>query len=125
MCYAENCGLPFYTPESLFTCATLLPATPYPHVTPAFDPATLRNRLQEDIGALVRPKDSLPELVLLVGPPASGKSSLCETYYRDYERVSQDVLKTLRKCQLKAIGALKMKKSVVVDNTNGSVSVLH
>lgn len=73
--------------------------------------------------ALVRPKDSLPEVVLLIGPPASGKSSLCETYFRDYERVNLDTLKTFRKCQLKAVAALKKKKSVVVDNTNGSVSV--
>ena len=37
--------------------------------------------------------------------------------------MSQDVLKTLSKCQRKAQSALKMKKSVVVDNTNPTVNV--
>ena len=121
--FAKNCGVPFYTPTDFFSASSLLPTSPYPFPTPAFDPSSLRRAPETDLRALVRPKDSLPEVVLLIGPPASGKSHICEAFFEDYERVSQDVLKTLSKCQRKAQSALKMKKSVVVDNTNPTVSV--
>lgn len=121
--FAKNCGVPFYTPSDFFSSSSLLPASPYPFTAPAFDPSSLRNASKTDLRALLRPKDSLPEVVLLIGPPASGKSRLCEDIFADYERVSQDLLKTLSKCQRKAQSALKMKKSVVVDNTNPTVNV--
>lgn len=121
--FATNCGVPFYTPTDFFSASSLLPASPYPLPVPAFNPSSLRNTPQTDLRSLVRPKDSLPEMVLLIGPPASGKSHLCEEVFADYERVSQDLLKTLNKCLRKAQSALKAKKSVVVDNTNATVEV--
>lgn len=59
----------------------------------------------------------------MVGPPASGKSTFCEDYFADHERVNQDSLKTFAKCKKAAKGAIQNGKSVVIDNTNGSVEV--
>lgn len=59
----------------------------------------------------------------MVGPPASGKSTFCEDFFADYERVNQDTLKTFAKCKKAAKGMIQNGKSVVIDNTNGSVEV--
>lgn len=61
-------------------------------------------------------------MILLVGYPASGKSSFCKRYLqpKGYTIVNRDTLKTQEKCEKVAIETLKAKKSVVVDNTNPS-----
>ncbi|KAG0253653.1 hypothetical protein DFQ27_007281 [Actinomortierella ambigua] len=67
------------------------------------------------------PTDNTCELILFVGPPASGKSSFAAKHILHldrYEYVNQDTLKTRDRC-LKAVEeSLKESKSVVVDNTN-------
>ncbi|KAF9976809.1 hypothetical protein BGZ73_007716 [Actinomortierella ambigua] len=67
------------------------------------------------------PHEDICELILFVGPPASGKSSFASKHIlplNRYEYVNQDTLKTRDKC-LKAVEeSLKASKSVVVDNTN-------
>lgn len=64
------------------------------------------------------------DLVLFVGPPASGKSSLFRHFFADraYERVNQDTLKTAARCLTEARSLLGQGRSVVVDNTNRNVS---
>jgi bifunctional polynucleotide phosphatase/kinase len=62
------------------------------------------------------------ELILMVGPPASGKSTFSKRYLipHNYVHVNRDTLQTQEKC-LKAVEkALEEGKSVVVDNTNPS-----
>ena len=58
------------------------------------------------------------ELVVLVGPPASGKSFFAKTHLSSYVVVSQDELQTAANCRKKCIEAIAQKKSVVIDNTN-------
>ncbi len=62
------------------------------------------------------------ELVVLVGPPASGKSTISKKYFepKGYVYVNRDTLKTQDKCIKNATEALKSGKSVIVDNTNPS-----
>ena len=64
------------------------------------------------------------EMVLFVGRPASGKSTLRERYFapHGYVAVNRDTLGTQEKCLKTAGAALKDGKSVVVDNTNPSQS---
>ena len=57
-------------------------------------------------------------MVVLVGPPASGKSFFANTYLSSYILVSQDELRTAANCKKKFLEAIAQKKSVVVDNTN-------
>ncbi len=60
------------------------------------------------------------ELVIMVGYPASGKSTLSQTIFKPngYEIVESDVLKTVPKMKSVITKALKDGKSVVVDATN-------
>ena len=62
---------------------------------------------------------------MIVGPPASGKSTLARKYLaaKNYVVVNRDTLKTQEKCLSHASNALKDGKSVVVDNTNPTKEV--
>jgi bifunctional polynucleotide phosphatase/kinase len=58
------------------------------------------------------------EMVLLVGPPACGKSTITATHFPKYTRVNQDILKTKKKCLDVASSEVSAGKSVVIDATN-------
>jgi len=62
--------------------------------------------------------------VLMVGPPACGKSTFTKKYFEPagYNRVNRDTLKTMPKCKQAVNAAFTEGLSVVVDNTNGSSS---
>ena len=59
---------------------------------------------------------------MLIGRPASGKSTLTDRYFtpHSYVTVNRDTLGTQQKCLAAAKTALKAGKSVLVDNTNPS-----
>ena len=62
------------------------------------------------------------EVVLLVGCPASGKSTFAKRYLQSkgYIIVNRDTLKTQEKCERTVKESLVAGQSVVVDNTNPS-----
>jgi bifunctional polynucleotide phosphatase/kinase len=67
------------------------------------------------------PNASAQEVVILVGAPATGKSSLARgalAARAGYVWINQDTLKTKEKCAQALIAALKAGQSAVVDNTN-------
>jgi bifunctional polynucleotide phosphatase/kinase len=109
--FAINCKLQFKTPEMLFLNETYdLPPIKYPDII--LNPHT---ELEFKFNPSIK-----PEMVIMVGYPASGKSSISrilnQTYL--YEIINQDTLKTKLKCLKYATELLKNKKSIVVDNTN-------
>lgn len=57
-------------------------------------------------------------LVLFVGAPASGKTSLFKEQFSDYEHINMDILKTKAKCLKNTENAMKYQKNIVIDNTN-------
>jgi len=63
---------------------------------------------------------SSQEMVLFVGFPASGKSTLAKKYMvpAGYEHINRDTLKNQDKCLKFARIAVENGKSVVIDNTN-------
>lgn len=63
-----------------------------------------------------------PELLILVGFPGSGKSYFAKKYITNYQRINRDTLKTTNKCIQLADQILMEGKSLVVDNTNLTVS---
>jgi bifunctional polynucleotide phosphatase/kinase len=65
------------------------------------------------------------EMVLFVGAPASGKSTLFKRFFKahNYVQVNRDLLQTQEKCLKAAEQAIKEGKSVCVDNTNPSKRV--
>ncbi len=60
------------------------------------------------------------EMVLMVGQPASGKSTFTKRHFASYARVNQDTLLSKAKCWQEARNQLSAGRSVVVDNTNPS-----
>lgn len=64
------------------------------------------------------------EIVIMIGMPASGKSSYVKQYIinHGYVHINQDVLKTQKKCISMCIQNLENNKSIVIDNTNPNKS---
>jgi bifunctional polynucleotide phosphatase/kinase len=61
------------------------------------------------------------EMVILIAPPASGKSTFSKLYYPSYIHINRDIDKTDAKCLKKTEDALKKDKSIIIDNTNPSI----
>ncbi|EGZ27617.1 hypothetical protein PHYSODRAFT_475692 [Phytophthora sojae] len=119
--FALNAGIRFFTPEDLF-----LGTKQRLHTRPdtwelGFDPKSVA--LNDSAEPLLSPASAQAakpdqEMVVLVGPPASGKSFFAKTYLSSYTVVSLDELRTAANCKKKCLEAIAEKKSVVVDNTN-------
>ena len=60
-----------------------------------------------------------PEVVILIGPQASGKSSFyLDKFFNTHIRINLDMLKTRHREKLIFEACLAAKQSVVIDNTN-------
>jgi|AntRauTorckE6833_2_1112554.scaffolds.fasta_scaffold06170_5 bifunctional polynucleotide phosphatase/kinase len=66
---------------------------------------------------------SHPEMIIMIGPPASGKSSFVKKFLKEYTRINNDTFKNKKKCLDKTLIALKGNENIVIDNTNPSVEV--
>lgn len=108
--YALNAGVAFHTPEELF----LGQSQSYEREQLAFDPRSLGKAVK----TLTMPPLGSKSLVICVGAPGSGKSSLATGPYAACVRVNQDTLKTKDKCLKACKEALQAGKSVIVDNQN-------
>jgi bifunctional polynucleotide phosphatase/kinase len=115
--FAANLGVPFYTPEEFF-----LGEAPAPFDWGSVDPSTVSSSASKPASSYVSSKQ---ELVVMVGPPASGKSTFSKRIFkpRGYEIVNRDTLGTQNKCIKAAREAIAKGTSVVIDNTNPSPDV--
>jgi len=121
--FALNLGIQFETPERFFLQSKLALHTSPSSWELGFNPKTEIPQLSEEerqriIDSFAPVPDEKQELVIVVGSPASGKSSLSRNYFPNYERVNQDTLKNISKCLKVAGEKLSQGKSVIVDNTN-------
>ena len=115
--FGTNIGVNFHTPEEFFLgenkCAVFDWRT--------IDSTQLLSNFEgKDVPNFAElPVDS-QELVLMVGRPASGKSSFTRRYFvpAGYVQINRDTLTTPVKCQREAQKAIEEGKSVCVDNTN-------
>ncbi|KAL5017466.1 hypothetical protein ScPMuIL_007055 [Solemya velum] len=115
--FATNIGIDFHTPEEFF-----LGEKEAPFTWGSVDPQkVITINKKRDVSRYVSKK---PEMVIMVGFPASGKSSFCRQYLepKNYTIVNRDTLKTMDKCAKAAAETLKSGKSVVIDNTNPSTT---
>lgn len=109
--FALNCGLSFKTPEMLFLNEnSVIPEIVYPDI---------QSILKSKSDFKFKPSMS-PEMIIMVGYPASGKSSISSLLEQNhnYVIINQDTLKTKAKCFKFANENCKHKKSIVIDNTN-------
>lgn len=114
--FALNVGLHFKTPEEFFLGDEERPAPS----SFSFNPTKLQKG--QDLPPGLRPANSegIQELVVLIGPPCSGKSTLAKGFFADYVRINQDELKSKEKCVKTCREALRCGKRVVIDNQNRS-----
>jgi len=115
---ALNVGVAFKTPECFF-----LGSKDELHCAPStagmFSVASLAGATETNPELFSELLDS-PEIVLLVAPAASGKSTLAKKFV-SHVRVNRDTLGTKEKCEAAAAAALDAGRSVVVDNTNTTI----
>ncbi|CAO3608788.1 unnamed protein product [Cunninghamella echinulata] len=119
--FAANIDIKFYTPEKYFTNENEAEFSWGPvNIMEYSKPST---ESLAKLSSLVPKNKSAAELILLIGAPASGKSSFAQKYIipNDYEYINQDTLKTKAKCINACEKALKEEKSAVIDNTNSTV----
>ncbi|KAG1709767.1 1-phosphatidylinositol 4,5-bisphosphate phosphodiesterase gamma-1 [Nymphon striatum] len=112
--FALNLGLKFHTPEEYF-----LKHRPASFNLPEFDPRNISGCDLFDPPSAKLTSES-PEVIVLVGMPAAGKSHFAETHLtpKGYSCVNRDTLGTWQKCVSKCDSYLSKGKSVVIDNTN-------
>ncbi|CAH8863403.1 unnamed protein product [Trichobilharzia szidati] len=119
--FALNIGIRFVTPEVLWFDQ---PDTEKFEM-PKFNPTELlwSTDIQAKGKLPLIEKPNQPELILMVGYPASGKSHFCSQVLAPlgYEIISRDALGTWQKCVQATEQAIAKKLSVVVDNTNMDV----
>ncbi|XP_071811636.1 uncharacterized protein F21D5.5-like isoform X1 [Apostichopus japonicus] len=114
--FALNVGLPFKTPEEFFQGKKKAPFN-----LPSFDPRSPVTR------PLLEPSTELPassqEVLLMVGFPASGKSTFVKKHLlqHNYVHVNRDMMGTWQKCVTACQASLKKGLSVAIDNTNPDV----
>lgn len=123
--FALNVGVKFYTPEEYFLGE---PQYPVSKCAMGFDPKSVNldrsvKDLETDLGLSDRKKGQ--EVVVMVGFPASGKTTIAKRYFVDqlnYVHINRDTLKDAKRCIKAARDALEQGKSVIVDNTTPDVA---
>lgn len=115
--FAMNVGIPFYTPEEFFQGKKKAKFQ-----MPSFNPKQLDPKKP-----LFEPQTTIPssskEVIVLVGFPASGKSSFVKRHLlpHKYVHVNRDKIGSWQKCVALCESSLSKGLSVVVDNTNPDV----
>lgn len=103
--FAQEAKVPFYTPEKCF------------NVFPVIGKSELPTNL-------INSKQNFLTMILLVGYPASGKTTYAKQVLepKGFHRISRDDLGTMAKCLKQARQLLGSDKDVVIDNLNASQS---
>ncbi|XP_033122810.1 bifunctional polynucleotide phosphatase/kinase-like [Anneissia japonica] len=113
--FALNIGLAFHTPEEYF-----LGYQKARFEMPEFDPKLLETASPLFVQSNGQLTSKSQEVIVLVGSPASGKSTFVKTHLakHNYVHINRDTLGSWQKCVAGCIKALKDGKRVVIDNTN-------
>jgi len=115
--FAANLSIPFYTPEEYFLRSNKAPFTWGEFIPMDIDPSK----------PLLDPADAKitvdsQEMILFVGPPASGKSTFYKKHLQPnrYIHVNRDTLGSIKKCVAECEKALQCpgNSRVAIDNTN-------
>ena len=102
--FAENIGIKCFSPENIF-----------------YKNTEIKNFSSENIIILTSEK---PEIIIMMGYPASGKSSLALAISQqntNYIIIEGDIYKTSSKMIKKSLSNIQEKKSIIFDATNSSI----
>jgi bifunctional polynucleotide phosphatase/kinase len=115
--FAKNCGFNFTLPEIFFGIQPdeIIPAIKYYDFDEFLE--------THPVGPAPVLSDE-KEMIIMVGPPACGKSTFARKYFPNYGHVNQDTVNkgkkgTKQQC-LRLTKSLLVKQSVVIDNTNAT-----
>ena len=120
--FALNCDIEFTSNDVFFGRVHVL-AESERYTLSGFNPAVYLASIDPGRKTALAPPLRVPEMIIMIGPPGSGKSSLARNFAvtmatNEYIIVNQDTLKTKYKCYSAAAKCLKEGKSVIIDNTN-------
>ena len=113
LCFAKNCGLNFYKYEEFFTLDK-----PNIYNDNCFTLSVDKNFVKNQIRLNNFIKDK--KLLFIISSPASGKTTFCKQFLKDYIRLSKDDYNTPVK--YRKIIQKNQDKKLVFDNTNSTVS---
>jgi bifunctional polynucleotide phosphatase/kinase len=117
--FGLNLGIPVFSPEQIFLNKTIN--------------KTINNNMSIKYPKLnmirynFNYKPAKKEMIIMIGYPASGKSSISNLIQEKgflnniyYKIINRDTIKTIDKCIKETQNALKYKMNVIIDNTNPS-----
>jgi bifunctional polynucleotide phosphatase/kinase len=112
--FALNASLDFKLPEHLFLNEK--------HELPTINYPIDFNNKSNPLKLNFTPNKKDNEMIIMVGCPGSGKSSVSKVLNQkyDYVIINQDTLKTAVKCMKEAEKTIKNKQSLIIDCTNPS-----
>ena len=115
--FAANISIPFHTPEEFFLNSNKARFSWGEFQPMGIDP----HRLLEPESASIT--GSSQEVILFIGPPASGKTTFYQKHLQPqgYVHINRDTLGSWQKCIAECEKAIELGKSVVIDNTNPDV----
>jgi bifunctional polynucleotide phosphatase/kinase len=108
--FAMNCGLHFILPEKIFKIELYDKNINFSYV-----------KLPTKYIKTLYFKSKEKEMLIFVGFPASGKSSISRQIQRknpSYKIINRDTLKTIKKCEKVTEEEIKKGYSIIIDNTN-------
>lgn len=111
--FAKNCGVEFLSRDTFIIKGHII----FDNKNYLITYPILKNQSKSDDTIYVHP---LKHLIIMIGFPGSGKSTICETMLKNYIRINSDT-QSKKECTKKICEAIENKLSVVIDNTNPSV----
>lgn len=109
--FALNCKIKFKTPEHVFT-----------GISEPVPPVNYPIKFDQLVESQYSFKPCEKEMIIIVGPPGSGKSTFVQKFLipHHYVSINRDTLKTMSKCLKECKINIEDEKSIVIDNTNPS-----
>jgi DNA 3'-phosphatase len=112
--FAQNMNVQFKVPENVFG-GTIIQQIPFKLYDNIYDKLDAKHKLTLPINR------DYGELIVMVGMPASGKSTICNNYFDNYVYINKDS-QTPKQSDTLFYDAINYNKSVIIDNTNPSIS---
>lgn len=115
--FAHNNGLDFKTPEEIF-----MDMKPFSYTSPYLNELKLNKWVPSVTFDRSVLDSSKPKLIIMAGPPASGKSTLSQFINEDksYIILNNDTIKNSKKLNTLFDQAIKQHDNIILDNTNNS-----